>query len=376
MRIDGANNRVGIGVVAPAEILHLKKTATDSNVILKYGNDARDWMLGVHGDDSDKFKLETHDKTDVVVIEASGNATFAGQVKIDTTQRYMTKWESTYGTARDYWWRNDGGTLQLGEGAEGDSQVMACFDTAQKRLGIGLRAPRNSIHTTGIIEVSNVDSNTDAERIRFGRTSDATRYSSIYHKLSDSSAHNFMTFKMHNGSAQVDALKIEGGGDVTVGVGNLVIGTAGKGIDFSAYATSGNPSSNLLDDYEEGTWTVTARNSVTLISGNDLGSYTKIGRMVHCGGQVQVDSDNSDADMIIELPFTSAADLGEGANYYTSTMRLYLVPLGTGVEYVVGYTNPGNNYLEVVGVRDGASVVPIIAESSGYYMFQVTYMAA
>jgi len=51
----------------------LKKTATDSNVILKYGNDSRDWLLGVHGDDSDKFKLETHDKTDVIVIDSSGN---------------------------------------------------------------------------------------------------------------------------------------------------------------------------------------------------------------------------------------------------------------------------------------------------------------
>jgi hypothetical protein len=71
--VDSSANSVGIGVAAPAEILHLKKTATDSNVILKYGNDARDWMLGVHGDDSDKFKLETHDKTDVVVVTSAGN---------------------------------------------------------------------------------------------------------------------------------------------------------------------------------------------------------------------------------------------------------------------------------------------------------------
>ena len=70
--VDGGNDRVGIGIASPAELLHLKKTATDSNVILKYGNDSRDWMLGVHGDDSDKFKLETHDKTDVIVIDSAG----------------------------------------------------------------------------------------------------------------------------------------------------------------------------------------------------------------------------------------------------------------------------------------------------------------
>jgi len=68
----------------------LKKTATDSNVILKYGNDQRDWLLGVHGDDSDKFKLETHDKTDVIVIDSSGKvgigtASPSAELNIETT---------------------------------------------------------------------------------------------------------------------------------------------------------------------------------------------------------------------------------------------------------------------------------------------------
>jgi hypothetical protein len=94
MRIDGANNRVGIGVEAPAEILHLKKTALNSNVILKYGNDSRDWMLGVHGDDSDKFKLETHDKTDVIVVDSSGNVGIGG-----TPTANLEVFETISGTA-------------------------------------------------------------------------------------------------------------------------------------------------------------------------------------------------------------------------------------------------------------------------------------
>ena len=112
------------------------------------------------------------------------------------------------------------------------------------------------------------------------------------------------------------------------------------------------------------------------MSGNNSGSYTKIGRMVHCGCQVQVDSDNSDADMIFELPFTGAADLGEGANYYTCSLRTYLVPFPTGVEYIIGYGTPGNNLLEVAGCIPGSAVTSVKAASSGYYMFQFTYMAA
>ena len=42
-------------------------------------------------------------------------------------------------------------------------------------------------------------------------------------------------------------------GDVTLSNGNLVIGTSGKGIDFSA--TPGTGTSELLTDYEEGDWT-------------------------------------------------------------------------------------------------------------------------
>ena len=42
-------------------------------------------------------------------------------------------------------------------------------------------------------------------------------------------------------------------GDQTISTGNLVIGTSGKGVDFSA--TPGTGTSELFDDYEEGTWT-------------------------------------------------------------------------------------------------------------------------
>ena len=51
-------------------------------------------------------------------------------------------------------------------------------------------------------------------------------------------------------------LNIDDTGDVKINDGNLVIGTAGHGIDFSATSNSaGSMTNELLDDYEEGTWT-------------------------------------------------------------------------------------------------------------------------
>jgi hypothetical protein len=64
--------------------------------------------------------------------------------------------------------------------------------------------------------------------------------------------------------------------------GNLAFPT-GKGIDFSATANgSGTMTSELLSDYEEGTWTPVP-NGVSVVSGSPtyVGTYTKIGRMVH-----------------------------------------------------------------------------------------------
>lgn len=71
-------------------------------------------------------------------------------------------------------------------------------------------------------------------------------------------------------------------GDQTIINGNLVIGTAGKGIDFSADPSAPGMTSELLDDYEEGTWTPVIRGSGTAgtESGSKNATYTKIGNRV------------------------------------------------------------------------------------------------
>ena len=72
-------------------------------------------------------------------------------------------------------------------------------------------------------------------------------------------------------------------GDVTLSTGNLVIGTAGKGIDFSITTHPAGMTSELLADYEEGTWTpvLTGDTSSTGITySGQTGRYVKIGNLV------------------------------------------------------------------------------------------------
>ena len=95
-------------------------------------------------------------------------------------------------------------------------------------------------------------------------------------------------------------------GDQTLSTGNLVIGTSGKGIDFSA--TAGTGTSELLADYEEGTWTPVlsdGTNNATM-SGGTSGLYTKIGRQVSVTAYIAVTSlgSASGAVLITGLPFT------------------------------------------------------------------------
>jgi hypothetical protein len=104
-------------------------------------------------------------------------------------------------------------------------------------------------------------------------------------------------------------------GDVTLSTGNLVIGTSGNGIDFSA--TPGTGTSELLSDYEEGTWTPT---SFDITYAAASGSYTKVGREVflHFSIVLPVTADANNIT-IVGFPFTVANtdQMRSGAIGYT-----------------------------------------------------------
>ena len=77
------------------------------------------------------------------------------------------------------------------------------------------------------------------------------------------------------------ALTVETPGDVTIETGSLMIGSAGRGIDFSNQAAPApGATSELLDSYEEGIYTPTVSSMTTTGSPAYTGNYTKIGNLV------------------------------------------------------------------------------------------------
>jgi hypothetical protein len=96
-------------------------------------------------------------------------------------------------------------------------------------------------------------------------------------------------------------------GNLSISDGNLVV-ASGHGIDFSA--TSGSGTSELLDDYEEGTWT--PANQYLTITNNSQAHYVKIGKLVTVWFDCTYNSspaDSSQTGGLIEgLPFSSDSD--------------------------------------------------------------------
>ena len=96
---------------------------------------------------------------------------------------------------------------------------------------------------------------------------------------------------------------------------------SGHGVSFSATSDASGMQNELLDDYEEGTWTPTMR-----FGGSDsgmgyseqVGRYTKIGNIVHLKGRILLASrgSNSGTVTIHGSPFTPADDFGSVSYEY------------------------------------------------------------
>jgi hypothetical protein len=163
-------------------------------------------------------------------------------------------------------------------------------------------------------------------------------------------------------------LKITTAGNVEVMSGNLVIGTSGKGIDFSA--TAGTGTSELFDDYEEGTWTPTVATdgadgtyTVTV----NTATYTKVGNSVRvsCFITVNITVAPTGALSVGGLPFNAAENTAfvdghnslsasTGQGYLASSSPIMRFNQAGGTSSVTMAAGTGNKFLMMSTVYRGA----------------------
>ena len=151
-------------------------------------------------------------------------------------------------------------------------------------------------------------------------------------------------------------------GDQTIVDGNLVIGTAGKGIDFSADPSAAGMTSKLLDDYEEGTFTPTIVGTTTTGAGTyteQAGYYTKIGNRVFVNIALDWSAHTGAGNMRVSgLPFTN-----ENVTLNLAIPSFYVANLSlTAGNIVQGFVNANSTQILLYQVPTGggsSSFVPL-----------------
>tara|TARA_Y100000034_G_C6599051_1_gene260517 strand:- start:50 stop:571 length:522 start_codon:yes stop_codon:yes gene_type:complete len=166
-------------------------------------------------------------------------------------------------------------------------------------------------------------------------------------------------------------------GDLQLRTGNLVIGTSGKGIDFSATADGGvSTPSELLDDYEEGTWTaaLTATSgTVAFYSNWNTGRYTKIGNTVQIVGGFYVETISSPTGNLIltGLPFSIGSSPSLASNYVAIPIRLYA--WSTSINAVMGVGNSSASTIQIENLNGTSSNIGAYIYAASYIMVGGSY---
>lgn len=133
-------------------------------------------------------------------------------------------------------------------------------------------------------------------------------------------------------------------GDQTINNGNLVFGTALKGVNFTANTPLAGATSQLMNWYETGSWTptVTAQTGTITTVGATSCTYTRVGKLVTVTVNVVITTNGTGATSVnVTLPFSASAHYyyGIGQEIAQTGKRLYST-----------ITSGTNNYMAIVNV--------------------------
>ena len=102
--------------------------------------------------------------------------------------------------------------------------------------------------------------------------------------------------------------QLQTNGNIRIVDGNLQV-ASGHGIDFSPDANATGASSEVLDDYEEGTWTPSWHSGFNGTYSTQQGIYTKVGNVVHVQGRLSINGKGTNQSQlqIRGFPFGASA---------------------------------------------------------------------
>jgi len=294
LTIDGSTGNVGIGTTNPSFRLQIQGTDNAGSGLYLY-----------NGTGGEGIKIVPESNGNCRIYSSTADALALGTDSID---RIFMKADGNVGIGT----ASPAVTLEV-----------------EKTIDVNWSAANSIIVANNLLRLENLSTNNSAFAGMQFRTGDGG--DGFFGSYQNNSSANDCTFYWSNqtdSGAKTLATLDTASGDLTINDGDLVIGTAGHGIDFSAQtassATGATTTSELLDHYEEGTWTPSyggADSNPTCSYENQVGQYVRTGRIVTLHLRLRTDSvsGGSGTLKVRGLPFQASSYHGMYGGFITYT---------------------------------------------------------
>ena len=178
---------------------------------------------------------------------------------------------------------------------------------------------------------------------------------------------------------------VESNGNLTIEDGNLVV-ASGHGIDFSATVNASGSTQELLDDYEEGTWTPYLEGNTTagaFTYGDQTGVYVKVGKKITitCNfSDINISTASAGSLVVKGIPYTSAS--GSGGKFSSGTLEYQNIDLHASTRSLstLILNNASQVYLretrDSISVQNTTSSQFVPANGNVNIVFALTYFTS